>query len=89
MIYITAVRPASPTSYHGLTHYRWLDSSDGKAGTTGRAGMIKFLEEGKKAQVAGEDGPSVVAVYESNGTKYLRTHADGSWNNNLESLPRF
>lgn len=28
-----------------------------------------------------------VGVVQSGGSKYLQTHADGSWNNNLLSLP--
>lgn len=33
MIYVTAIRPSTATSYKGITHYRWLNSADGKAGT--------------------------------------------------------
>lgn len=36
------------------------------------------LVQGKRAEVG---------VFKLNGQKYLRTHADGDWNNNLEALP--
>lgn len=90
MIYITAVRPSTATDYKGITDYRWLESDSGKAGTNSRAAMVTYLEkDGNEARVAGEDGPSFVAVHEEAGTKYLRTHADKSWNNNLSALPKF
>jgi hypothetical protein len=89
VIYVTAISPAGATSYTGIASFRWLNSDTGKAGTTNRAGMVEFIESGKRAQVAGEDGPSEIGVCENSGTKYLRTHADGSWNNNLSNLPKF
>jgi hypothetical protein len=36
------------------------------------------LVNGKRAEVG---------VFERDGQKYLRTYADGYWNNNLEALP--
>lgn len=89
MIYVTAIRPSTATSYKGITHYRWLNSADGKAGTSDRAAMVKYLDEKKTAQVAGEEGPSWLSVHEVDGQRYVRSHADKSWNNNLHSLPRF
>jgi hypothetical protein len=88
MIYVTAIKPSTASTYKGITHYRWLNSADGKAGTSDRASMIKFLDEKKTAQVAGEDGTSTLGVFEHEGTRYVRTYADKSWNNNLESLPK-
>lgn len=89
MIYITAVKPSTATTYKGITHYRWLRSDTGKAGTTDRAGMVDFLEkEENRAQVAGESGPAEVGIRQVDGVKYLQTHADGSWTNNLTELPR-
>jgi len=38
------------------------------------------LVGGKRAEVG--------VATASNGRKYLRTHADGYWNNNLEALPQ-
>jgi hypothetical protein len=53
--------------------------------------MVKWLEDedNNRAQVAGESGPAEVGVVERGSTKYLRTHADGQWSDNLLSLPRF
>jgi len=90
MIYVTAIRPSTASTYKGITHYRWLNSADGKAGTTEKLDMVAFLDKPtSKAQVAGEDGPATLGVYEDGGVRYVRTHADGSWNNNLNSLPTF
>lgn len=89
MIYITAIKPATASTYKGITHYRWLNGETGKAGTSDRVAMVAFLEKkDNRAQVAGEGGPAEVGIRDDDGTRYLQTHADGSWNNNLLQLPR-
>jgi len=88
VIYVTATAPSHAASYQGITSFRWLESTGGTAGTSTLAEMLKFLEEdGGRALVAGEDGPAEVGVYTDGTRKYLRTYADGSWNNNLSALP--
>jgi hypothetical protein len=88
MVYITAVRFAGSKTHANISHVRWLNPADGKAETSTKATMVDWLQKNKNnaAKVAGEDGPATVGVVK--GTPpYLRTHADGEWNNNLLSLP--
>ncbi|QDG65292.1 DUF3892 domain-containing protein [Pseudarthrobacter sp. NIBRBAC000502772] len=48
------------------------------------------MVKGGRAYVAsGAKAAAVAVVKPQGGTPYLRTHADGMWNNNLLSLPRF
>lgn len=49
---------------------------------------VEWVNEGHKLYVAGDEGPVSVHVVKAD-PPYLRTAADGSWTNNLVSLPRF
>ena len=91
MKFITAIRSGTTAGHEGITHVRWLDSSTERAKTYTTASVAKWLEQSGSnvVKVAGEDSSSFVAVRERNGHKYLQTHANKQWNDNLLSLPLF
>lgn len=51
--------------------------------------MVEWIEQkGGDARVQGNPRDAQVGVVDAT-PKYLRTHADGQWTNNLLSLPRY
>lgn len=88
MHYITAVRttPGGSETKH-ITAVMWLNSTNGKSGTTTRADAVQFIKDGNQIQVAGPDGPVGVEVVNAS-PPYIRTHGNGTSNDNLMSLPR-
>jgi hypothetical protein len=90
VIYITAIHPA--VKYHeSIQSVRWLEPTKGQSGESTVAEIVAFLADNTNvAQVAGPNGPSRVGVEAgANGRKWIRTHADGQWNNNLLALPSY
>ncbi|MGW6261530.1 DUF3892 domain-containing protein [Streptomyces sp. NPDC055085] len=91
-IQITAVRlSAGGTKHEHITHLWWRNSATGKTGDNTRAQIIAWIEdEGGQAYTSDGNGrrATVAVVTPSNGQKHLRTHADGTWTNNLLALPR-
>lgn len=62
-----------------------------KTGTNTRAEIVDWIEnKNGTAYVSSTASRAQVGVVTpAQGTKYLRTYADGQWNNNLLSLPHF
>ena len=89
MVYIEAVRMSTAgTGHEHIAGVRWRNPSDQNTGDSTTAVMVKWIDDGGVAKVASEAGDVSVGTVE--GTpKYLRTHADGKWTNNLLSLPRY
>lgn len=84
--YITGVRMSPPIAgdHQHISDVRWEQATE--SGICSRETMVKFIEEGNVVWVRGNPIAQVGVI---NGPpKYLRTHADGSWNNNLLNLPR-
>jgi hypothetical protein len=77
--------------HEAITDFRWVDETDGKMGRSTRQRMVQWMEqEGGKAYVG--MGASKAWCYvnvSAKGNKFLQTHADGKWANNLLSLPEF
>lgn len=70
-----------------VTHYGWR-KPDGTRGKESRTDMVVFIEAGNKAFVSGSSGDAYCGVrVSSKGTKFLQTHSDGQYNNNLLQLP--
>jgi hypothetical protein len=74
-----------------ITYIRWLQNGTTTAKISTPAEMVAFVEDDGKAYV--KDSAGDVAFLgvrlSSAGNKYVRTHADGIWNDNLLALPRF
>lgn len=85
--YITHIRmsPPSANDHEHITHVQWRQQLN--TGTTTRAAMVDFIDEGNSVYVGGTPDAAVGVVRAD--PPYLRTHADGQWNNNLLSLPHF
>ncbi|MFD0257494.1 DUF3892 domain-containing protein [Kitasatospora indigofera] len=91
-IQITAVRlsPGGTTHEH-ITHLWWTDQASGKTDHSTRATIVDWIEnQSGKAHTSDAAGhrAEVAVVTPARGDKYLRTHADGVWTNNLLALPR-
>ena len=90
-IRIIAIRLSGGTSHEHIIHLWWTNPSDGSNGDNSRAQIVAFIEDQSgKAYVDDQYGhrADVAVVAPSYGLKYLRTHADGSWTNNLLALPQ-
>jgi hypothetical protein len=92
MIEITAIKLQGSPSHQHISSLQWRNIQTGATGQSTRQAIIEWLEESKANQaVVVSNGMRVyVGVGRpQNGPKYLRTHADGEWTNNLLALPRF
>lgn len=81
----------TPEDHQHITSYRWINSSSQATGTTDKPSFVDWIDNKKGTAYVGT-GPSQVGVgviHPDNGNPYLRTYADGEWNNNLLALPRF
>lgn len=67
---------------------KWTNPSTGSTGQTSRAGMVEFIEGGNRA-VVGQGAKQVEVGVVNASPKYIRTHADGRWTNNLLALPTY
>jgi hypothetical protein len=74
-----------------IVAYRWFNPSDGKTGDSDKPTMVDFIDNKKgDAYVGtGTSKVSVGVIHPTQGQPYLRTYADGQWNNNLVNLPTF
>ena len=74
-----------------IAEVAWVNVADpNEKGTSSRSGIVQWLEEAPSHRAIVSDGMSSVEVGVVNATpKYLRTHADGKWTNNLLALPRY
>lgn len=83
-------RRMSPPNSREFTHIVAVKYRDGSAiMSCTREQMVAMLEVGHTAFVQGANHQSEVSVFEGDGVKYLRTHANGYWDDNLLSLPTF
>ncbi|MFF7680960.1 DUF3892 domain-containing protein [Actinacidiphila glaucinigra] len=90
-IQITAVRLSGGSSHEHIVHLWWTNQANGKTGDNTRAAIVAWIEnQDGKAYTLDQNGhrADVFVVTPAHGEKYLRTHADGVWTNNLLALPR-
>lgn len=82
-VQVTCINKLTRQNTHeGITH---LGNSTGK---WTRSQVIQWIEAGTNTfyTLVGGKRANVAVVNGSNG-KYVRTHADGQWNDNLLALP--
>ena len=90
MIYIRAVHMVGSVGHEHIASVCWLNGDSGISKRITTDAMINFIDAPNVVKVGGSDGPVAVGVVRPPGRKpYLRTHADGKWNDNLLALPRF
>lgn len=88
---ITHIRLSGGNGHEHIVSYRWRNPSDGNSGTTDKPAMVAWVDEpANRAFVGSGAGRSEVGVVRPQFAQaYLRTYADGQWNNNLLALPHF
>jgi hypothetical protein len=88
--FVTAVRLKDGETEDRITSVRWLNGSDGVAGTSTTEAMVTWIDKGNKLYVGAPDGKvSVGVVRPKTGSPYLRAYANKEWTDNLRQLPRF
>jgi hypothetical protein len=77
------------TGNEHITDVKWLQN--GKTGSMSKQVAVEWLDkDGNTAYVQGPQSRTEVGVVREAGkAPYLRTHANGYWNDNLLSLPLF
>jgi hypothetical protein len=88
MVDITAVHLVGGASHEHIAEVRWRNPHSGETGTSSRQEMVKWLREGGQASVVVGNLRVGVGVVEV-AVPYIRTHADGKWQDNLLALPRY
>jgi hypothetical protein len=88
-VYITSVHLESGGEHQHISEVKWENREDESTGTSTKATMVDWIDN-KKGVARVADGSSYVGVGVVNATpKYIRTHADGKWTDNLLALPRY
>lgn len=90
-IRITAIRLTGGNAHEHITRLWWINPANGKTGDSLTSEVVSFIEDQDgKAYVEDSQGHRVdVGVVTTEwGAKYLRTHADGYYSNNLLVLPK-
>jgi len=89
MVNVTAVHMTGGSGHEHIAEVQWADPQTTNSGRSSRAEMVRWIREGGVAKVHGNDGSvSTVGVVDAN-PPYIRTYADGIWNDNLLALPRY
>lgn len=90
MTRITEVHMVGGELHEHIAAVKWVSLNTGDTGSSTRPTMVEWIEGYGEAVVGeGTNQVSVGVVDPSPGPKYIRTHADGEWTNNLLSLPRY
>lgn len=91
MIYITAIRLSAGGSGHEhITDLRWTNPATQTSDQSTRSTIIKWIQEDNgDARVRDAAGHEARVGVVQAQPPYLRTYADGDWNNNLLALPQF
>lgn len=88
-IRMTHKRLAGGTGHQHIVRLWWADAAN-DTGDNSTAELVNWIEN-KSGSAYVEDGygnrVSVGVVTPQVGAKYLRTHADGKWTDNLLALP--
>jgi hypothetical protein len=90
MINVTSVHMVGGSEHQHIGSVRWTNPDTGNSGESTRAKMVEWIRDKKGvAHVHGADGSvSQVGVVDAN-PPYIRTYADGDWNDNLLALPTY
>jgi Protein of unknown function (DUF3892) len=90
MINITSIHLAGGTQHQHIASVKWKNPQTGVTGESTRQEMVEWIRDKKGvAHVRGSDGSvSQVGVVDAS-LPYIRTYADGDWNDNLLALPTY
>jgi hypothetical protein len=86
----TAIRLSGGSGHQHIVNLWWNGPGVGESGNDTRANLVSWVERGGSAYVLDAQGhrSEVGVVTPDYGAKYLRTYADGYYNDNLLALPR-
>jgi hypothetical protein len=88
VIYIYEVHLSGGSRHEHISSVRWKNPDNRTSGQTTREEMVRWVRGGGAAYVCGNHHLARVALVNAE-PPYLRTHADGDWNDNLLALPRY
>jgi hypothetical protein len=88
VVQVTHIRQAGGNKHEHITTVQWYSPSSGDVNTSTTATMVAWLRnKTNRAYVC--DGKRIVEIGVVEATPpYIRTHADGSWTDNLLALPK-
>ncbi|HZL06523.1 MAG TPA: DUF3892 domain-containing protein [Coriobacteriia bacterium] len=88
---ITAIRLSQGGYTHEhITDVKWTSYENDSSGQSTKAATVEWIDNGGAAYVESASTKVQVGVVKpQGGTPYLRTYANGTWTDNLLSLPRF
>ncbi|WP_025155973.1 DUF3892 domain-containing protein [Leifsonia aquatica] len=89
---ITHVRYEGFSKTHeAIISYKWKNTGSAETGSSDKPTMVDWIDnkDGDAYVGSGTSCVNVGTVHPDTGRPYLRTYADGKWNNNLLSLPTF
>jgi hypothetical protein len=88
VVYIYAIRLSGGAGHQHIEAVRWKNPDSREAGESTRARMVQWITGGGAAYVCGGGHLARVGVVKGN-PPYIRTHADGTWSDNLLALPTY
>ncbi len=76
--------------HHAISHLGWSNDANGNTGKSSRLEVYNWLKENKSNQAYVKDVRGNIAYVapreHTNGTKFVQTHADNKWSDNLLAL---
>ena len=90
MVNIASIHMAGGSHHQHIASVRWSNPESAETGQSTRQEMVEWIrDKNGVAWVHGSDGSvSQVGVVEAQ-PPYIRTYADGDWNDNLLALPTY
>jgi hypothetical protein len=89
MVRVTAVHMVGGVRHEHIASVQWINPQTQVTGQSTREEMVQYLTQ-NPAEAYVSDGTRNVTVGVVDATKkYIRTHADGVWTDNLLALPRY
>ena len=89
-IRFTGRRMSGGQQHQHIVRLWWVNPSTGETGDNTREYLVSWIED-QKGKAYTEDAAGnradVGVRKTTNGVKYLQSHADGVWTNNLLALP--
>jgi hypothetical protein len=90
MVQILAIHMTGGERHEHIAELRWRNLETTETGAASRAAMVKFIRDDKgRAYVQDGNNAKNWIGWVDADPPYVRTHADGYWNNNLLALPRY
>lgn len=89
MIAATAVHMVGGTRHEHIAEVRWRNLTTGDSGNSSRQQMVDWVRANPGQAVVDHGGHRAYVGIIDATPPYIRTYADGVWNDNLLALPRY